>query len=208
MKIVRADLNDTDIFSAGQLAHGACCFYTEDRAQTYFFEIKRQSAILYTKSDTCITEVINEFLFYSGFVTIIKNQSGGILYQHAAAKPEIKPYLCKITDIRPSQFYISEDKLAACKTWITRPEDIMIPVVIRDGVYISQDGHTRLRAASDMGFDSVCIYPESYDVYIFDFADEAARRGIHSVLDMEVVSAEDYVIKWHKYCDEFFMNKE
>jgi len=204
MKIIRAEVTDTDVFSTAQLAFGACCFYSEDRTNRYFFEIRGQSAVLYADSNLYIAEAIEEFLFYSGFVETIINQDGNTLHSRNIAKP----YLCKIIDIRPSQFYISADKLAACKGWIVRPEDVMIPIVVRDGVIIAQDGHTRLRAACDMGFDSVYVYPESYDECIFDFADEAAKRGIHSVLDMEVVSAEDYTLKWHKYCDDFFRNKE
>jgi len=200
MKIIRAELNDTDVFSASQLLFGACCFYSEDKANKYFFEIRGQSATLHADCDLHTAEAIKEFLFFSGFVTTILDKFGSILHENAV----VEPYLCRICDIRPSQFFISADKLAACKGWITRPEDVLVPIVIRDGAIIAQDGHTRLRAASDMGFESVYAYPESYDKYIFDFADEAARRGIHSVLDMEVVSASDYALKWHKYCDDFF----
>lgn len=204
MKIIRANAYDTDIFSKKELDFGACCFYSEDRALKYFFEIKGRDATLYTNVIPCenqfLQEAIDNFLFYSGFIVTIKDTDGNILREN----PQNKPYLHEILKIQPSQFYINEKKLIDCKKWIKSYEDIFVPIVIKDGISISQDGHTRLRAALDLGFTSVYAYQEDYSEHIFHFTNEAKRRGINSISDMEILSDEDYVLKWHKYCDDYF----
>lgn len=200
MKIVRAGMNDTDIFTKDELHFGACCFFTEDRAFRYFFEINGQEATLFTNGNPYINEAIEEFLFYSSFVLSVKDEHGRIL----ATRTQNQPYWFEISSIQPSQFYINEKKLEGCKKWIKGPEDIYIPIAVRDNKVISLDGHTRLRAALDLGYTSVLVYPDAYDDTIFLFVQEAIRRKIHSVSDMELVSADAYALKWNKYCDDLF----
>jgi hypothetical protein len=200
LKILRANMNDTDIFSERELDFGACCYYSEDRSFRYFFEINGREATLFTNTDQYISETIEEFLFYSGFIVSIKDEHGHVL----AERTQSRPYLLEILKIQPSQFYISEKKLESCKKWIKTYEEIFIPIVIKDDKVISLDGHTRLRAALDLEYTSVLVYPDEYDDYIFSFADEAIKRKIFKVSDMEIVSDEEYTLKWHKYCDEFF----
>ena len=48
-----------------------------------------------------------------------------------------------------------------------------IPIVIKEGNNISLDGHTRMRAALDLGFTSVYVYLDEFDETIFHFVDEA-----------------------------------
>lgn len=198
MKIIRAEINDKDIFSEEELKYGACCFFTEDRSNKYFFKIKGQESILYTSSKIYIDEAIDEFLFYSGFITLIKNSEGNILKER-----KIDMYLLKISEIQPSQFYINEKKLANCKQWIIEQRDIMIPISTMDGKTVSLDGHTRLRAALDLGYDSVYVYNEACDDYICYFVEEAIKRKVFSVYDMDIVDDEEYKLKWHKFCNEF-----
>ena len=106
MKILRAGHNSTNIFSKQQLDYGACCFYSEDKACKYFFEISNREAKLFTNTNQYITEAIEEFLFYSGFVTIIKDENDNILY----SKDVPQPYWLEISKIQPSQFYINQQK--------------------------------------------------------------------------------------------------
>ena len=115
-----------------------------------------------------------------------------------------EPYLLELSKIQPSQFFINEKKLESCKKWIKTPEDILIPIVMRNGIPIALDGHTRMRAALDLGYTSVYVYPDEYDETIFHFVDEAIRRKIYNVWDMEIVSNDDYQIKWNKFCDDLF----
>jgi hypothetical protein len=200
VKIIRAKASNTDIFSEYELGFGACCFFTEDKACKYFFEIKGREATLFANTKQYISQAIKEFLFYSSFVVTIKDSDGNILL----TKTETEPLLLEIQKIQPSQFYINEKKLESCKKWIKSPGDIYIPIISKDGKVISLDGHTRMRAAMDLGYTCVYVYPDEYDEYIFYFVDEAIKRQINSVSDMEIVSDEDYKLKWHKFCKDFF----
>jgi len=199
MKILRANYSNTDIFAQQQLDSGACCFYSEDKAYKYFFEINGREAVLFTNTEQYISKVIDEFLFYSGFINLIKDEEGNVLH-----KRTIEPYLLEISKIQPSQFYINQQKLESCKKWIKSLKDIFIPIAIKDGKTISLDGHTRIKAAIDLGYTSVFVYPDEYDDTIFHFVDEAVRRNINSVYNMEVISGEEYKVKWDKFCDELF----
>ena len=200
MEIIRAELKDTDIFSAGELNFGACCFFTEDRAFRYFFEINGREATLFTDTDKYISQAIEEFLFYSSFILSVKDKDNRVL----VTRTQNQPYLLEISKIQPSQFYINEKKLESCKKWIKSHEDIFIPIVIRNDKIISLDGHTRLRAALDLGYTSVFVYHDEYNDIIFYFVDEAVRRNVYSVSDMELVSDEEYGAKWNKYCNDLF----
>lgn len=205
MNIKRADTNDADIFCPQQLAYGACCFYTEDRLNQYFFEIKGQEAVLHTNPAIShfIDAAIDEFLFYSNFIHRVKAPNGHVLREQGLVD------LCQIeiNKIQPSQFYVSEAKLASCKKWIKAPEDIKIPITVLEGRIIALDGHTRLRAAADLGFGHVYTYVDYCGEYICQFVVEANKRGVFDVLGMEILSEGEYEQKWHKFCDEFFGRK-
>ena len=200
MKIIRAEIDDTDLFSESELDFGACCFFTEDRVYKYFFEINGQEATLFANTTKYVNEAIEEFLFYSSFIISIKDKDGCVLI----TRTPNQPYFLEISKIQPSQFYINEKKLESCKKWIERPEDIFIPIIIKYGKNILLDGHTRLRAALDLGYTSVFVYPDEYDDTIFYFVDEALKRQIYNVSDMELVSDDEYRLKWNKYCDDLF----
>ena len=198
VKVLRAGFNDTDIFAKTDLELGGCCFFTEDRKFKYIFKIDGQEATLSANTNHYVSQVIDAFLFYSGFVTSIKDESGNIL----STKELSEPYLFDIKKIQPSQFYINEKKLKSCKNWIKSNKDIFIPIVIKNDTCISLDGHTRMRAALDLGYDSVYVYLDDYDETIFNFTDEAIKRQIHSVYDMDIISDKEYEIKWNKFCDD------
>lgn len=197
---MRAGINDIDVFNEEELKYGACCFYTEDRVNKYFFKMKGQEATLYMNSKLYIDEAIDEFLFYSGFIKVVRDSNGSILKKREVSSP----YLMEILKIRPSQFYINEKKLKNCKLWIKEQKDIMIPISIIEDKAVSLDGHTRLMAAYDLGYDSVYVYHEECGKYIYDFVKEATEREILNILDMKIIGDEEYKLKWHNFCDEFF----
>jgi hypothetical protein len=203
MKIIRAEINDTDMFNKNELIYGVCCFYTEDRLCRYFFEINGRGATLHSNTEKYITQAIEEFLFYSGFVVSIKDRYENILF----TKTCDEPYLYEIRKIQPSQFYVSESKLDNAKKWIKSYRDIFIPVVIKDGRTVSLDGHTRMKAAEELGYTSVYVYPDDYNECIFGFVNEAIKRRIHSVSDMKIVPDDEYKIKWDQFCDEFLQSQ-
>jgi len=204
MEIIRAGFNDIDIFNKDELDFGGCCFYSEDKAFRYFFEINGCEATIFTNTEQYIFQVIDEFLFYSSFITLVKNEHGHTLLE----KKPSEPYLFNISKIQPSQFFINEKKLGGCKKWITKPADIFIPVVIKDDITISLDGHTRMRAALDLGYDSVYVYADEYDETIFHFVNEAINRKINTVSDMDIISDKEYEIKWNQFCNDLFNRLE
>jgi len=203
LNIIRANINDTDMFDTKELGYGACCFYTEDKLNHYYFKIHGREATLYTNSEKHINEAIEEFLYYSNFIICIKMPDGSIL-----RKQEPKSLkLLDILSIQPSQFYINEKKLSSCKEWIKDSKDVMIPVANINGRVVSLDGHTRLRAANDLGYTEVYTYLDDCSEYIESFVDKAIDRNILNVLDMLILSDEEYDLRWNKYCEDYFENK-
>jgi len=201
MKIIRAGTNDIDVFSESELSFGACCFFTGDKLHRYFFEIDGREATLFTNTKLYIPQAIDEFLYYSGFIASIKDKEGNILL----TRTPNTPYLCEINKLQPSQFYINEKKLENCKKWIKRPEDIFVPITMKDRKTILLDGHTRVRAAIDLGYTAVYVYPDKCDVgSILAFVEESIRRQINNVSDMELLSDEAYELKWRSFCNNFF----
>ena len=55
------------------------------------------------------------------------------------------------------------------------------------------------------GFNETELQYE-YDETIFHFVNEAIKRNINSVYDIEIISNESYEIKWNKFCDDLFSN--
>ena len=82
--------------------------------------------------------------------------------------------------------------------------DVIIPLVDYGDRYISMDGHTRLSVAIDKGFKSVKGIIVQGDDYLYKFVEEAIKRNVKTPYDLEVLSHEDYDIKWNRFCDEFF----
>jgi len=194
-------------------------FQSEDGNLQYRFQINGQKARLFAntaertakkgggvagfcaaKATECIPEAIEEFLFYAGFITTITDETEAILHKRA----DPCPYLADLSEIQPSQFFINEKKLADCKKWIKSYKDIFIPIVSRAGRLIAQDGHTRMKAALELNFRQIYVYPEEHSSYIFAFADEAISRGITGIKDMPIITNEEYQEKWHKFCEAFF----
>lgn len=118
-------------------------------------------------------------------------------------------YKLTIKDLQPSQFYISERKLASVEAWFD-PADLSnfepIPVKELDGVPVITDGHTRAVAALRVGVDWV---PLVWDTDELDWrlyracVTACRRRGILSPADLltRIISAEEYVEQWDAWCD-------
>ena len=144
------------------------------------------------------------FAFFAEHICRFYDEQGKLLTEFQP----VKRFALKLDDIQPSQFYVDEDKLQAVRTFLTKPEDIIIPVLSHDGRYVSLDGHTRLAAAIDAGYDTVLGFCSEFDDYILDFVVEAQRRGIFSPYDLQRVSHEKYEVVWNQFCDEFFAQKQ
>ncbi len=118
-------------------------------------------------------------------------------------------YKLTIKDLQPSQFYISERKLASVEAWFDLADLSNfepIPVKELDGVPVITDGHTRAVAALRVGVDRV---PLVWDTDELDWrlyracVTACRRRGILSPADLltRIISAEEYVEQWDAWCD-------
>ena len=114
-----------------------------------------------------------------------------------------------LSQIQPSQFYISEEKLRAIETWFD-PADLSnfepIPIKTLDGALVSTDGHTRCVAAMLHGLTAVPFIWEQdeLDWEMYRRCITACKeKGIYSVDDLRhrIISASEYEIKWNQWCD-------
>lgn len=116
----------------------------------------------------------------------------------------------KMTEIQPSQFYLSEEKLKRIREWFD-PKDLSnfepLPIRRLDGNVIFTDGHTRAFAAWQAGLESVPTVWDGDDLDwdLYRVCVEASRkRGIQSIADLSerILTAEEYAVKWNGWCDE------
>ena len=115
----------------------------------------------------------------------------------------------KISDIQPSQLYISKKKLAKVKEKFN-PKDLstleVIPITkIGNNVYYT-DGHTRAFAAHQAGFKEIPVIweDEELDWELYKICIKWCKdAGIYSIADLRdrVVDQKDYEILWYKRCD-------
>ena len=115
----------------------------------------------------------------------------------------------KLSDIHPSQFYISLEKLRQVEKWF-RPDDLShfepVPVKRLNGRIIFTDGHTRAFAAYRKGLAKI---PLVWDEDELDWeayqlcTDACSSRGIHTISDLQdrVVDADVYQHLWNDWCD-------
>ena len=194
--------NYTDTrFSKKVLAQHGCFLINEE---PYEVEIISDSeAIVRGKNRGYFEELIEQFRFFTPHITMFYDSVGSVIKQYADAE------LIEIAleDIQPSQFYVDADKVAAIRSFIHRPEDIIIQVSRETDGYISLDGHTRLYYAWTQGFDKVRAVLAETDECIYDFVQEAIRRGIRSPKDLILLEHEEYEIQWNRYCEEYFEGK-
>lgn len=200
--IERINHYDDDRFSKNVLyQHGAFLA----NGKPYEVEVTdRQSAVIRGEDARLYPEIIDTFRFYAGHIRRFTDKDGKLVEEF----PPVDVFNVRLEQIQPSQFYVDEDKLAAVKTFIHAPDDIVIPV-LRDGEgYISMDGHTRLAAAIDAGYEEVCAFIDEDSEYIHGFVDEARKRGVYSPYDLKRVTHGEYEVLWNKFCDEYFAQKE
>ena len=148
-------------------------------------------------------KAIEEFRFYAPHITTFYDSHKSILL----ALPQTERLTVSLDNIQPSQFFVDEEKIAAIRTFIHKPEDIVLQLLPYNGRYISLDGHTRLYYAVMQGWDHIRGVIETSGDYIYAFAEEANRRGIFTPKDMTLVSHAGYEAKWNRFCEEFFAEK-
>lgn len=117
-------------------------------------------------------------------------------------------FLLPLTDIQPSQLYISTTKLADVLGWWNPPllETLPpIPVKVLDGRTVATDGHTRAYAANRCGFDQVPVIWDEDDLDWEAYricVDWCLEQGIRTVMDLEgrLLVPEEYDVLWLGRC--------
>lgn len=202
MRIQRIDSYRDERFSQRVLdQHGA---YLVD-GEPYAFEISGPDcAILHGADPAVFPELIEEFRFHAPHIVRYFDEQGRLI--DSFPPPEI--FSIPLDEIQPSQFYVDREKLRAVRSFLHTGDDVVIQVLPWEGRYIALDGHTRLYWAVLEGVDAVRALVSETDDWIWTFVNEARRRGVQRVQDMELLDHEDYVIRWDRYCDSVFGREE
>lgn len=202
MSITRINTYDDHRFSQEALNQHGC--YLADGDVPIEIKIISQSEAIIIGDEAYFDEVIDEFRFNSEHITKFYDESGKIVKQFK----DVELFKLDIDKIQPIQFFVDRDKLEAVKTFVHTEEDVIIPVAMRRGTYASLDGHTRLYLAYSLGFKHVYAYfSEDFDGFDYFFY-EARKRNMYSAKDLILLGHEEYVDKWDKFCDEYYMNRE
>ena len=198
IQIKRIDSYDDERFSTQVLhQHGA---FVVNNSLVYEVEIISQNEAIIRGDKKFYKEVIGEFRFFAEHITKFYDKEGNIVIEFK----NIPTIDVSIDRIQPSQFYVDLIKKMAVESFINMEMDVIIPLVEYRDRYISMDGHTRLSVAIDKGFKSVKGIIVQGDDWLYKFVEEAIKRNVKTPYDLEVLSHEDYEIKWNRFCDEFF----
>lgn len=202
MSIIRINTYDDHRFSQDALNQHGC--YLADGVAPIEIKIISQSEAIIIGDEAYFDEVIDEFRFNSEHITKFYDESGKIVKQFK----DVELFKLDIDKIQPIQFFVDKDKLEAVNSFVGDEEDVIIPVAMHEGAYASLDGHTRLYLAYILGFKHVYAYfSEDFDGFDY-FFDEARKRNIYAAKDLILLEHEDYIEKWDKFCDEYYLTRE
>lgn len=179
--------------------HG--CFIVNGK-YPYQIKIISKDSALVEGDGKYIKEVIDEFRFFSEHIIKFYGKDGRLI---ESFEP-LSIFRVALDKIQPSQFYVDEEKLNAITSFVKTPEDIIIPIAKLDNIFISLDGHTRLKLGSMLGFESIYAYISEDFEGIDYFVKECQKRGVFSPKDMEILTHVDFDNKWNKFCDDYFKN--
>lgn len=202
MNITRINTYDDHRFSQDALNQHGC--YLVDGVVPIEIKIISQSEAIIIGDETYFNEVIDEFRFNAEHITKFYDESGKLVKKFK----DVELFKLDIDQIQPIQFFVDRDKLEAVKSFVNGEEDVIIPVAMHDVTYASLDGHTRLYLAYILGFKHVYAYfSEDFDGFDY-FFDEARKRNIYAAKDLILLEHEEYLDKWDKFCDEYYMTRD
>lgn len=182
--------------------HGA--FIIDGKYKCSFRIINKDSAIVFFDKEVDLNKLIDEFRFYAEHIINFYDDNMNIIKSF----PTKEIFYINIKDIQPSQFYVDMDKVKAIESFIESEEDICIPLTKIKDCFVSTDGHTRLYYATIKGYSSIRAFFTEPEDYLEKFVEEARKRNVFSPYDLKLISHEEYKIKWHKFCHDFFSEME
>ena len=196
--IQRIDTYQDSRFSETVLRqHGAYLIKDEP----YEVEItSRAEAVVRGKDPDNYLALIEEFRFYAPHIVKFFDSEENIIAEY----PHPETICVEMNRIQPSQFFVDEQKLDAVRTFIHRPEDIVVQVIPYDSRFISLDGHTRLYLAAQRNYPSVRAVLSETDDWVWPFVREAERREVLRPSDLMLLSHDQFEIQWNQYCDRVF----
>ena len=116
----------------------------------------------------------------------------------------------KITDLHPTQLYLSEKKLQAIQM-LDQSADIInvdpISVLAFGNRFLITDGHHRAYQALLAGRNTISAEfdRDGCDELYHLYAQACEKRKIYSVLDLKnhILPQDEYQAKWYNWCDGF-----
>ena len=115
-----------------------------------------------------------------------------------------------ITDLHPTQLYLSEKKLEGIQTLYQSAEIINvapISVLAFGDCLLITDGHHRAYQALLAGRDTISAEwdRDGGDELYYLYAQACEERKIYSILDLKnrILPQDEYEAKWYNWCDGF-----
>ena len=117
--------------------------------------------------------------------------------------------LLPLTDIQPSQFFLSEKKLEEIATWFDQEELKPLPVKRLEGKWFLTDGHSRAFTAYLRGWSEIPIYFDRDDINLKFYSNcirLCKEKKILSIADLKdrILSEEAYQTEWLDWCKNSF----
>jgi len=115
-----------------------------------------------------------------------------------------------ITELQPSQLYVSEEKLRRVREWFKQDDKAgftPIPIKLHNGKNMMTDGHTRAAAAYLAGWETVPVVwdEDDWDMRLYETCVKwCEEAGMKSGADLaeRIISAEEYEVLWNLRCEE------